>query len=104
MTREEAIIYAKNELAAATERAEKIGYKGKTKYIEVLEMAIKTLENHDTFMRHSYEQGKQDAVNEVLDKIRDEIASLPTNNISRRYAFEVIDQYRIIEIIDRHKK
>lgn len=43
-------------------------------------------------------------INDVLDKIRDEIASLPTNNISRRYAFEAIDQYRIIEIIDRHKK
>ena len=100
MTREEAIIYAKNELAAATERAEKIGYKGKTKYIEVLEMSVKTLENHDTFMRHSYEQGKQDTVNEVLDKISKDIKKTIDDCDSVYYtsalhkALEIIDKYR----------
>ena len=44
MTRNEAIAFAESELKAAYERAEKIGYKRKTRYIEVLEMAIKALE------------------------------------------------------------
>ena len=44
MTQREAIAYAKSELKAAYERAEKIGHKGKTKYIEVLEMSVKALD------------------------------------------------------------
>ena len=43
MTNKEAIVFAESELKAAYERAEKIGHRGKTRYIEVLEMAIKAL-------------------------------------------------------------
>ena len=39
----------------------------------------------------------------VLDQIRDEIATLPTNNVSRKFAFDVIDKYRVLEIIDKYK-
>ena len=48
MSREEAIAFAESELKAAYERAEKIGYKRKTRYIEVLEMAIKALKQEPT--------------------------------------------------------
>lgn len=39
---------------------------------------------------------------EILDDMRAEIAALPTNNVSRKFAFEVIDKYRILKIIDKH--
>jgi len=32
--------------------------------IEALDMAIKALENHDTFMKYAYSQGKQDALSQ----------------------------------------
>ena len=44
MTKEEALAFAQKELQAAYKRADKIGIKGKTKYIEVLEMVVKVLE------------------------------------------------------------
>lgn len=46
---------------------------------------------------------EQKIINMVLDQIRSEIASLPTNNVSRKFAFDVIDKYRIVEIIDKYR-
>ena len=44
MTNKEALAFAQKELQAAYKRADKIGIKGKTRYIEVLEMVINVLE------------------------------------------------------------
>ena len=47
MTKKEALAFAQKELQSAYERANKIGIKGKTRYIEVLEMAIEALSQEE---------------------------------------------------------
>jgi len=58
MTREEAIKELKESLE--TLREYDIAHSSRLK--QALEMAIKALENHDTFMKYAYSQGKQDAL------------------------------------------
>lgn len=72
MIRDEAIAFAESELKAAYERAEKIGYKRKTRYIEVLEMAIKTLKQEPCEDAISREAIKKDLKNCKVTEIRDE--------------------------------
>lgn len=40
---------------------------------EALSMAIKALENHDTFMKYSYEQGKKDALSQEPCRVKNEL-------------------------------
>ena len=60
MTREEAIKELKESLE--TLREYDIAHSSRLK--QALEMAIRTLENHDIFMKRSYSQGKQDALSQ----------------------------------------
>lgn len=93
MTREE-IIKALNEIKECP-----IGLKAW--YIVALEMAIKALENHDTFMKYSYSLGKHDALSQEPC----------TDAVSREAVKEIINDIRdcisvegYCAIIERLKK
>ena len=88
MTEEEAILFVRKELRSAYKRAENVGHKGKTKYIEVLEMTIL----------------EQEPKTDVLDKIRAEIEQIEIHGNLRdvecfsagiNAALDVIDKYRV---------
>lgn len=60
MTREE----AKNILAEHIKLMEQENEPSLKEDIDALKMAIQALKNHDTYMKYSYEQGKQDALSQ----------------------------------------
>ena len=67
MTREEAIgimNYLKHYAETDIKERDVSEEKDRIRFIEALDMAIQALENHDTFMKYAYSQGKHDALSQ----------------------------------------
>ena len=74
MTREEAIgimNYLKHYAETDIKERDVSEEKDRIRFIEALDMAIQALENHDTFMKYAYSQGKQDALSQEPISLND---------------------------------
>ena len=119
MTRNEAKAYAESELKAAYERAEKVGHKGKTRYVKVLELVLQILEQEPKYcdrnicLKNEYNgigcdecevTKSQEPKTDVLNKIKAEILIRDKNVKDVRtdgHCFFTANE--ICEIIDKYK-
>ena len=107
MTREERHIAVLNRLLENMDVYDSI--QPTTERKKAIKAAIKALENHDTFMKYAYSQGKHDALSQepcsVLDEIQAEIYETfmtidgGVHDKSALKCMEIIDKYKASEEI-----
>ena len=117
MTKEEALAFAQKELQAAYERANKIRIKGKTRYIEVLEMAIQALSKEPCEDDTEYSQNmdsiskptgikfyEKDAVSReaVISKVK-ELFSMGECYCDEHAIVGMINELPSVTVLSKHK-